>query len=461
MSARALIVDDVRAECTLISDALLSFGFESDWVLSAGEALERLTVHPFDVVLTDLNMPGMNGIDLCRRITETQPNLPVVVVTAFGTIDSAVQAMRAGAYDFITKPFDIEAAALILKRAVEHYALHVELATLRRVADTFRQNGELLGTSQAMRNLQAQVKRLATSRATALITGESGTGKELTARELHRLGDNPNAPFTVFHCYTVPEPVLERELFGTSAGDRANGASAPVGALLRGGTTVLLDEVADLPQQVQLRLSKLLHEREFDTAGSANGIQALPRVLVASSRDLEVEVQDGHFLAALYHQVSVNHIECPPLRERGGDILLLTQSLLVEIATRNQLSVKKFTTRACEKLLAYDWPGNVRELKNCVERAVALAPTDIVDVEHLPPKVRDHQVGHFLIVGDNPSELLPLEALERKYIMRVLEICQGNKSRAARILGIGRKTLYRKLVGFGLDMPDDDAEAKA
>jgi DNA-binding NtrC family response regulator len=457
MKPSALIVDDERAECELLADALQHAGFETHTEQNPGKALDVLCARPFDVVLTDLNMPTMTGTELCRRVTEALPHLPVVVVTAFGSIDSAVDAMRAGAYDFLTKPFDVDAVALVLRRAVEHRNLKYEVDALRRVVDTSQRYGQLLGTSHAMREVYRLIERVSQSDAAVLITGESGTGKELVAREIHRRSKRPNGPFVALNCAAMPEALLESELFGHVRGAFTDAHAGKDGLLIAAsGGTLLLDEIGDMPLGLQPKLLRALQERTLRPVGATHEVPFDARVVTATNRDLESAIEAGRFREDLYYRINVIHVELPSLRARGGDTLLLAQSFLGEVAVRNGKAVSGFTARAAERLLAYDWPGNVRELHNCMERAVALTRTDKVDLEDLPPKVRDYRSGHVLVAGDDPSELIPLEEVERRYILRVVEACQGNKSRAARVLGIGRKTLYRRLISFGVATADTD-----
>jgi two-component system response regulator HydG len=434
LKPRALIVDDERAECEMFADALRDAGFEAAWELHPIEALRRLEGQPFDVVVTDLNMPGLPGDELCRRIKQSKPNLPVVVVTAFGSIDSAVGAMKAGAYDFVTKPFDIDTIGLVLKRAVENHELRVEVDALRRVVDTSQRYGSLIGTSEPMRRLYATLEQLQNGDAPLLITGESGTGKDLVARELHARSPRRDRPFVVLSCSAAPEVQLRSEL------ERAPGGS------------LLLDEIGDMAPSLQGQLLRVLEERSVPPPQGDPGLDV--RIIAATNRDLEEAVEQERFRRDLLYRINGIHVELPPLRSRSGDVLLLAQAFLGELAVRSGRPLSKLTAAAAEQLLAYDWPGNVRELRNCVERAVTLSNSQLVDVHDLPGKVRDFQPGHVLIAGDDPSELMPLEEVERRYIARVIKACGGNKSKAARILGIGRKTLYRHLESPGL--PDSD-----
>ena len=457
MNPRILIVDDVQGECRLIADALGSAGFDPQSVLGGLDALALLETQPFDAVVTDLNMPNMTGITLCRRITEIAPNLPVVVVTAFGSIDTAVEAMKVGAYDFVTKPFDLDAVSLVLRRAVEHRALKCEVDALRRVIDKSQRYGRLLGTSQAMRRVYNLVDCTTDSDAPVLITGESGTGKELVAREIHQRSKHSAQPFVTLNCAAIPESPLESELFGGASDTFTPGRIDREGILGdASGGTLFLDEIGDMPLALQPRLLRVLQERFLGSISGDDDVPPKTRIITATNRDLDAALEAGRLREDLYYRINVFHIDLPPLRARAGDTLLLAQSFLSEISVRNDKSVTSFTTRVAERLLAYDWPGNVRELRNCIERAVALCRTSQIDVEDLPEKVRDYESGHVLVASKDPSDLVALEEVERRYILRVVESCKGNKSQAARILGIGRKTLYRKLEALGIPFGEDE-----
>jgi len=459
MNARILIVDDDPAECSLLLDSLRAAGFDAESTLLPHQALEMLATRPFDAVVTDLNMPKMRGTELCRQIKQQLPPIPVVMVTAFGSIDTAVDAMRAGAYDFIVKPFDIDAVSLVLRRAVEHHSLRQEVDALRRVVDDSGGYGQLLGTSQAMREVYAMIDRIAANDAPLLITGESGTGKELAAREVHRRSKRQDGPFVPCRFGAVPDGLLDRELFGEAAA-AAGSSQAPRGGLLlaASGGTLLLDEIGDIPGDTQARLVEVLERREVTPNGGHVGIPLEARVIATSNRDLAQALEDRRIGRELFGRLAVFQVELPPLRARGGDVVSLARSFLAEVNVRARRQLRGFTAAAAEKLLGYDWPGNVRELRNCVERAAALASSDHIDVENLPEKVRLHQATHVLVAGDDPSELVSLDEVEKRYILRVVEACHGNKSRAARVLGISRKTLYRRLLSFGVHLDSEDAD---
>lgn len=451
MTARVLIVDDDESQCRLLADELEHAGFAPAWVTSAPDALARAEREDFDVVVTDLNMRGMTGTQLCQRLAEARPDLPVVVITAFGSLDTAVASIRAGAYDFVTKPFDVEAVALSLERAVRHHALKVEVRRLRRAVDPTASFQELLGQSSSMRELYARLGRIAESDATVLLTGESGTGKELVARALHAKGRRASGPFVAVNCAAVPDALLESELFGHQKGAFTDATSSRVGLFVQSnGGTLFLDEIGDLPLALQPKLLRALEERVVRPVGGDKEVAFDCRIVAATHRDLEELVDKGSFRQDLFYRVAVVQVGVPPLRARGNDVLVLAQHFLERFAASSGRAVRGLTTAAAEKLLEYTWPGNVRELRNAMEHAVALSELDQVGVDALPERVRTHERSDVLVAARDPSELIPLDEVEKRYILRVLEAVGGNKTSAAQVLGIDRKTLYRKLERWGV-----------
>jgi DNA-binding NtrC family response regulator len=446
MGRRVLIVDDDAAMCSWLEAELAGRGFEPVTVASGEQAIERLAAEDADVVLTDLNMSGIGGIQLCKRVAESRPDLPVVVITAFGSIETAVEAIRAGAYDYITKPVEIEAIAIALQRAVVHHALRDEVRRLRRAIADARGSGEIVGASAAMQRLLTLVDRVADSDATVLITGESGTGKELAARALHDRGRRRAGPFVPVNCSAVPEPLLESELFGHTRGAFTDAKSARAGLFVEAhGGTIFLDEIGELPLAMQPKLLRALQERRVRPVGSSTEVPYDARIVAATNRDLEAAVEERRFREDLYYRINVIHVDLPPLRMRGNDVLLLAQRFLQESASRAGKNVTGIGTRAAEKLLVYPWPGNVRELQNCVERSVALTNYEQLTVDDLPDKVREHQPSRPTVETPDPAEIAPLDEIERRYVTQVVEITGGNKTLAAKLLGLDRKTLHRKL----------------
>jgi two-component system response regulator AtoC len=418
---KIFVVDDEREMVDLVQLGLKKRGFTVVPFGSGAEALAALTEHDVDVVVTDLNMKGMTGLELCQRIVADRPDIPVVVLTAFGSFETAVGAIRAGAYDFVTKPVEIEALAIAIRRAGEHRQLRGEVKRLREVVEGTRMRGDLVGASPAMRRIYDLIDQVSQTDATVLITGESGTGKEVVARMIHERSKRSDRPFTVLHCGALPESLDEDELLERFA--------------QAGQGTVLLDEIGELAPALQ---SKLLRAA---TAGA--------RLIATTNRDLEGMVEDKRFREDLFYRINVIHIPLPPLRARGGDVLLVAQHMLRQYAVVVDKKVVGLSPAAAERLISYDWPGNVRELGNCIERAVATAHFEEIQVEDLPDRVRMKSRAAALSALDR-AELLTLEEVERRHVLRVLEACKGNRTDAAKVLGLDRKTLYRKLLRWGV-----------
>jgi two-component system response regulator HydG len=451
VSGRILVVDDEQSMCEALAAGLQPRGFEVEWTTSGPDAVARLDQAEFDVVVSDINMRGMSGLELCERIVANRPDVPVVVITAFGSFETAVGAVRAGAYDFVTKPVKMDALAIALTRAVQHRTLRGEVKRLQTLLDQSPPRGDVLGESAAMADVRRMLDRISDSDATVLITGESGTGKEIVARALHRRSRRAAGPFVAVNCAAMPEALLESELFGHARGAFTDARTARTGLFLQATHgTLLLDEIGDLPLALQPKLLRVLQERVVRPVGGNEEIPFDVRIVASTNRDLESAVEEGRFREDLYFRINVIHLELPPLRARGGDVLLLAQHFLAKLAAQTGKRVVGLSPEAAERLLAYAWPGNVRELQNCMERAVALTQFERVAVDDLPEKIRAYRRSHVLVASDDPSELVSLDEVERRYILRVMEAVGGNKTLAAQVLGIGRKTLYRKLEQYGV-----------
>ncbi len=450
---RLLIVDDDRDLGETVCLGLQMRGYAVEWRPSVALALEALAGDPFDAVVTDLNMQGSDGIDLCRKVTERGPDVPVLVLTAFGSLETAVKAIRAGAYDFISKPVEMDALAIAVERAVKHKQLRDEV---RRLREEIARGGPadadgLLGESEAMRRVRSLLDRIADTDVSVLISGESGTGKEVVARTLHARSRRAKGPFVALNCAAVPESLLESELFGHVRGAFTDAREARPGLLLQAqGGTLFLDEIGDMPLTVQPKLLRVLQERAVRPVGATQESPIDVRILAATNRDLEEAIDERRFREDLYFRINVVQVGLPPLRARGGDVLLIAAHYLSRFAARAKKSIVGISAQAAERITAYTWPGNVRELQNCMERAVALTRHDHIGVDDLPEKVRDYRRSHVLVAADDPSELVPMEEVEHRYIARVMEAVQGNKAAAARILGYDRKRLYRKLDKLGI-----------
>lgn len=446
MKPLVLIVDDERSMCELLETDLKLRQFDVVWHTSAEEGIRTVLEQPVDTVLTDLKMPGIDGLGFCRRIVENRPDIPVVVMTAFGSLDTAVAAIRAGAYDFVTKPVEMDLLALTLQRAVDHRELQEKVKILSQAAERATRFEELIGASPAMQRLYDQLARVADTETSILITGESGTGKELVARSLHARSRRRDRPFVAVNCAALPDTLLESELFGHSKGAFTDARSDRKGLFAQAeGGTLLLDEIGEMPLAMQPKLLRALEEGKVRPVGSDRELSFDVRLVTATNRDLETAVEEGRFREDLFFRINVIQIDMPPLRSRGTDTLLLAQHYLELFAARAGKAVEGLSEAVAEKLLNYSWPGNVRELRNVVERAVALTRFNKLAAEDLPEKIREYRSSQVFIGGDDPSELVPLEEVERRYIDHVLRSVDGNKTVAARILGLDRKTLYRKL----------------
>jgi two-component system response regulator HydG len=445
MSRRILIVDDEREMRELLRDRLMLRDFEVEVAESYEAAVERFDAGRWDAVVTDIQMRGQSGIELCEWLRANRPDVPVVVITGFGSLDTAIAAIRAGAHDFLAKPFEVEELTFRLEHALRHRSLLEEVQRLRESRGD-ASDEELIGESAAMRKLRQLVVRVAASDAPVLITGETGTGKELVARAIHRRGAHADGPFVAVNCAALPETLLESELFGHAKGAFTDAREAKRGLFVQAsGGTLFLDEIGELSPALQPKLLRALQERCVRPVGATMEVPFDARVVAATNRDLSTAVAEGRFREDLLFRLDVLPVEVPPLRARGADVLMLAQHFARNLAQRTSRPALGISRAAAEKLSDYPWPGNVRELENTIERALALADHDQILAEDLPERVRSHRKTDLLLASDDPATLVPLEVVERRYVARVLEACGGNKTLAARILGVDRKTLYRKL----------------
>jgi two-component system response regulator HydG len=446
MHRRILIIDDDRSLCEILESELRRREFEVTSVTDPHEALALFEREDFGLAITDVNMAGMNGVELCKQLVGRREDMPVIVITAYANMETAIAAIRAGAYDFVTKPFDMDELALTIERALRHRALREEVKRLRKAVDSTQRYEEILGTSPAMAKMTDLVTRVADTETTVLITGESGTGKELVAKALHTKSGRREGPFVAINCAAMPESLLESELFGHVKGAFTDARFARPGLFIKASKgTLFLDEIGEMPAGMQAKLLRALQERTVRPVGGDQEQAFDARILAATNRDLETEVEEKRFREDLFYRINVVRTHVPPLRARGSDILLLAQHFLERYAVQSRRAVLGMTSAAADKLLTYPWPGNVRELQNCIERAVALAQFDQIGVDDLPEKIRDYKTQRINIESNDPAELLPMEEVERRYILKVLEAVGGNKTLAAQVLGFDRRTLYRKL----------------
>ncbi len=447
IQGRLLVIDDDGAMCELLDEALTRRGHQVRTARSVRDAEAILHREDVDAVLTDLNMPGQGGVELCAELHANRPDLPVVIMTAFGSLDTAIAALRAGAYDFVTKPVDLDLLAFSLERALQHRQMQEKIRLLKDQVRRKDSGDELLGESPALEKVRDQIGRIAGLDTSILISGESGTGKELVARALHRQSGRRQGPFVAINCAALPENLLESELFGHVRGAFTDARETRRGLFAEAsGGTLFLDEVGELPLSLQPKLLRVLEERKVRPLGGTQELACDVRIVAASHRDLAQAVREGSFRSDLYYRLNVIQLELPPLRARGNDILLLAQSFIRELASRFDKSVTGLSEPAAARLLGYRWPGNVRELRNVIERALALTRHDRITVEDLPEHLQKPGGESSLPGGiSDPLSLLPLADMERLYIERVLDQVGGNRTLAARILGVDRKTLYRKL----------------
>jgi DNA-binding NtrC family response regulator len=372
--------------------------------------------------------------------------VPVIMITAFGDMRSAIASIRAGAYDFINKPMDLDALSHTVDRAVQHRKLREEVKRLTQEVRRSTGVGKLIGQSPAMMKVYDLVQRVSATDSSILLTGESGTGKELVARALHSESGRADGPFIAINCTAVPANLLESELFGHVRGAFTDAKTSRKGLFERANKgTVLLDEIGEMPMEMQPKLLRVLQERNVRPVGGGVEIPFDTRILAATNRDLETDVEEGRFREDLYYRLNVVEIHVPPLRARGNDILLLAQHFVEEIGERMGKPVKGISSDAAKRLLDYDWPGNVRELENAIERAVTLTRFEQITVHDLPDRVSQHQSTRINPIDVDAGQVLTLQELEKRYIERVLKAVGDNKTRAAKLLGLDRRTLYRKL----------------
>jgi two-component system, NtrC family, response regulator AtoC len=447
VATELLVVDDEPEEGQLLADMLKRKGVEATVVESAEAALEVLATRAFSAVIADVNLGGgMSGLELCEKMRETMPETPVIVITGVRAIEIAVGAIRAGAYDFVTKPIAPDVLVIAVERAAEHGRLRTEVRRLRVEAAAGKPIHGILGGSPALRDVVELIRRVADSDATVLVTGESGTGKELISRAVHDLGPRKDKPFVAINCAAVPAGLIESELFGHLKGAFTDAKRSRPGLFAQAaGGTVFLDEIGELPMEMQPKLLRVLQERKVRPVGGEEETPIDCRVVCATNRDLEGEVEAGRFREDLFYRVNVVGIRVPPLRERGSDVLVLANHFATQIAERTGRPVLGISPEAGRRMLDYDWPGNVRELENCIERAVALCRGVEIAVDDLPEKVRAHQPTRMIVGGDDASDLVTLAEMEQRYVRKVLAAVNGNKSQAARVLGIDRRSLYRRL----------------
>lgn len=442
MKFTILVIDD---EENIRNGLAANFEMEDYKVKTASSGKEGLSIvskGDIDLVVTDLRMDGMSGEEVLKRITTETPGIPVIVLTGHGSIDSAVEAMKNGAYDFLTKPLNLDQLNVIVKRALENRELSLQHTMLKKELGEAVTFDRMIGTSADMRRLLELIKKVAPSRASVLITGESGVGKELVADALHSLSGRREKSFVKVHCAALSETLLESELFGHEKGAFTGADSMKKGRFeLAHGGTIFLDEIGEINQTTQIKLLRVLQERTFERVGGEETIEVDVRVVAATNRNIEEEVKAGRFREDLYYRLNVVRLQVPPLRERKDDIPLLMDSFLKRFSEENSKSILGFENRARQALYRYDWPGNIRELQNCIESAVVMCSGEEISLEDLPPTI-----SRFSGEGSISIPMgLSLDDAEKIIIKENLAFNNGNKTKTAEILGIERKTLAKKI----------------
>lgn len=446
-----LIVDDDIGHRTMLRTLLAGWGytiFEAD---DGSTAIEKVHEQAFDLILMDIRMIKVSGLEALNQIKIFNPAIPIIIMTAYASVGTAVEALKNGAYDYLTKPLDFDELRLAMERAVDHRQLREENRLLRESLGTHFDRRNIIGRSSAMEKVLETVALVAPSEATVLITGESGTGKEMIAGAIHFNSPRKDGPFVKINCAAITETLLESELFGHEKGAFTGAYRKKEGRFRQAhGGSLFLDEISEMSLAMQVKLLRVLQEREVTRVGGEEVVKVDARVIAATNKDLLQEIATGRFREDLYYRFNVVALSIPPLRERPEDVPLLAQHFLEILSEKNRKQIKGFTPHAMDQLIKYDWPGNVRELMNAVERGVVLSRSEHLDVRELPLILKDEiaekeSISKNFIPGD-----LPLEEVEKASILKTLELSRGNKSEAARRLGITRRTLHKKLKKYGV-----------
>jgi two-component system response regulator HydG len=467
---RILIIDDDREMRSLIQDFLVNEGYEVQAFPKATAALEALSKTgslaqdrpegDIDLVISDIMMPEIDGLEFTARMQTLRPEIPIILITAFGSIETAIDAMRRGAYHYIVKPFKLSELSVNVDRALEHRKLQRDNTALRQEMKRSWGMGGIVGKSAGMKAVFDLVARVANATANVLVTGESGTGKEMVARAIHDSGPRARKPFVAINCTAIPETLLESELFGHAKGSFTGAVQRKRGLFEEAdGGTLFLDEIGDMNVQLQSKLLRVIQEKKVRAVGDNSVKDVDVRIVAATHKDLKSAIKDGRFREDLFYRLSVIPIVIPPLRHRSDDIPLLAEHFLKKYAAMNNLKIRGFTKRAMSKLVGLRWEGNVRELENVVERAVVLSAGPLIDEGDIPAPDAASPEQFF---GGATADFPTVEQLERRYIQVVLEKTGGRKDKAAQILGINRRTLYRKQREFGLlsaDAPEEETNS--
>jgi DNA-binding NtrC family response regulator len=454
MQFHILIVDDEKNIRLGLAKSLEMDDYRVSLAADGNEAWQIIGSEEIDMVITDLRMPGMSGEELLKKISSAYPTVPVLILTGHGTIESAVSAIRDGAYDFLTKPVDLERLSHIVRRALSNRELVIQNRNLQEEIDrisTRSRYDRIIGKSSLMRRVMELIDQLAQTRASVLITGESGVGKELVADAIHHLSSRREKPFIKVHCAALSENLLESELFGHEKGAFTGAVTRKKGRFeLANGGSIFLDEIGEISQQVQIKILRVLQEKTFERVGGEETLEVDVRVISATNRDLKEEIGKGNFREDLFYRLNVVNIHVPPLRERQEDIPLLSAAFLKEFSEENGKQIEGMDLKVRQALYNYRWPGNIRELRNCIESAVVMCKSNLIQLEDLPPSVTSGSEDNLIRIPLGST----MEEGEKEIIRSTLLHEQGNKTRCAEVLGIGRKTLHRKIKEYHLEEAD-------
>ena len=456
MKEKILVVDDEQSHRMMLKAVLNKQGYGVSEADDGSSAIKAVENESFDLILMDIRMSDMDGIAALKEIKKTNPSIPVIMMTAYASLKTAVEALKSGAYDYLTKPLEMEELKILVQKTLEHSRLEEENVLLKeRLADRF-EFSRIIGRSKAMKELFETLSHVVSSDATILIYGESGTGKELVANAIHQNSPRAQKPFIKVSCAALPETLLESELFGHERGAFTGAVGRKAGRFqLADGGSLFLDEVSEMSPATQVKLLRVLQEKEFEPLGSTKTIQVDIRLISATNKDLETEVKEGRFREDLFYRLNVIPVHLPPLRERKEDIPLLAEHFFKIHAEKNKSSLKGFLPKSMDAMIRYEWPGNVRELDNIVERVILLARGEYISPEDLPAPIQGAQERDLSLVSVPPG--ITLREVEKEVILQTLSNTEGNRTKTAQFLGISRKTLQNKLKEYGIGEGEDDA----
>ena len=451
MKAKILVVDDERSHRQMIEAVLSAEGYEIAQADNGQAAIEAVAEKFFDLIIMDIRMPELGGIEALKKIKSISPGIPIIIMTAYASVGTAVEALKAGAYDYITKPLDIDELKLLVEKALRFHHLEQENLHLKERLDDRFDFSNIIGRSRSIQSVFETIGLVAPSEATVLITGESGTGKELIANAIHQNSPRKDRPFIKVNCAALPENLLESELFGHEKGAFTGAVARKKGRFqLAHDSSIFLDEIAEMAPVTQAKILRVLQEREFESVGGTQTHKIDTRLIAATNKDLEEQIRAGRFREDLYYRLNVVSVEVPPLRERQDDIPLLSDYFLKTYSTKNRKMIKGFTPRAMDLMMRHEWPGNVRELENIVERAVIMARGEMITPMEFPQVLKELD-DDLRATSLNLQSGRSLKEVEKEMILCTLEETGGNRTHAAKILGISRRTLQLKLKEYGIN----------